>query len=726
MNKKPSVFSFIPHPSALIPSFLPRLKRALRGEVDARAAALEAFRRGRMSLRRRRERARLDHLNERRARLRAEYARMTPRDLLEHFRHRTEPKFFPGFATTTTASSRPTSLQRELFPAETGQLIEGATRIVNEHCWPLLGYGERCFGSHIDWRRDPLSGAAWPLDYHADIGLARSDGSDVRVLWELNRLSHLVTLARAYAITDDERTAAEVFRQLESWGEQNPVGRGANWACAMEVALRAMNLLAAFELLRRSPELTEERLMRLLTLFDQHGAHIRRNLEFSYIATSNHYLSDVTGLLWLGVMLPELEAAAGWREFGRRQLQSEMLKQVLLDGADAEASTGYHRFVLELFLYSFILCRANAITVDEKHLSRLRAMLDYLRAYLRPDGRAPLIGDTDGGQVLPIVKRAGDDHAYLLAIGAAVFEEPRFKLDARYAMPEELLWLTGAEGVRAYEQLEPDREPTRSCAFAHAGTYIMREGDLYLLFNASGNGLGGRGSHGHNDALSLEAGVCGSPFIIDPGTYVYTGDPGARHQFRSTACHSTVEVDGEEQNTTDCSLPFVLGDEAHPRVLRWETTPERDLVVAEHDGYRRLPTPVTHRRTIEFNKRERRWTIEDALTGEGEHTFRFRFHLAPDIEATIHADIILCACDKIKGGRLFIAPLDLDVRPELEPRFASIDYGAKRPSHSACWTVRAGLPLKLRWALVPVCAGEEGDARLELIARLRRERQVDF
>jgi hypothetical protein len=423
-------------------------------------------------------------------------------------------------------------------------------------------------------------------------------------------------------------------------------------------------------------------------------------------------------------MLPELEAAAGWREFGRRQLQGEMSKQVLPDGADAEASTGYHRFVLELFLYSFILCRANSIAVDEKHLSRLRAMLDYLRAYLRPDGRAPLVGDTDGGQVLPIVKRAGDDHAYLLAIGAVVFEEPRFKLNPRHAVPEELLWLTGAEGVRVYEKLKPDPEQPRSCAFADAGTYIMREGDLYLLFNASGNGLGGRGSHGHNDALSLEASACGSPFIIDPGTYVYTQDPGARQQFRSTASHSTVEVDGEEQNTTDCSLPFVLGDEAHPRTLRWETTRERDLVVAEHEGYRRLPKPVTHRRTVEFNKRERLWTIEDALTGEGEHTFRFRFHLAPGIEASVHADTILCACDKIKGGRLYIAPLGLQERPELEPRFASIDYGAKMPSHSACWTVRSGLPLKLRWALVPVCAGEERDARLELIARLRRERQI--
>jgi hypothetical protein len=713
MNKKKKCFLFIPHPSSLIPK--------LRGEVDARTLALEALRRSRARLRRRRERAMLDDLNERRARLRAEYALMPERELLAHFRSRAHPTFFPGFAASPSSLA---SLQRELFPSQTSRLVEQARRIMEEHTWALLGYEEKSFNEEINWRRDPLSGAEWPLDYHADMRLTgRGDGSDVRVLWELNRLAHLVTLARAYTVTDDERFALEAFAQVESWREQNPVGRGANWACAMEVALRAMNLLAAFELLRRSRELNEERLMRLLTIFDQHGAHIERNLEFSYISTSNHYLSDVTGLLWLGVMLPELEAAARWRELGRRELLREMEKQVLADGADCEASTGYHRFVLELFLYSFILCRANRIDIEEKRWLEVRAMLDYMRAYLRPDGRAPLVGDVDGGQALPIRNRAGDDHAYVLAIGATVFDEPRFKLTAAHEMPEELLWMTGIEGVRGYESLKPGGVPVESQAFTKAGTYIMREGDLYLLFNASGNGLDGRGSHGHNDALSVEVSACGRSFIVDPGTYVYSHDPHERHLFRSTASHSTVEVDTVEQNTTAEGLPFVLGDEAHPRVLRWESTGERDTVVAEHDGYKRLPAPVTHRRAVRFNKRERYWIIEDTLEGTGSHLFRFRFHLAPGLETSLHADAMLRVCDKIKNVRLFIIPLDLNERPELEPRFSSIDYGAKSPSLSACWTLRASAPLTVRWALVPVCAGEDDDISVQLSAISFQQRQ---
>ena len=150
----------------------------------------------------------------------------------------------------------------------------------------------------------------------------------------------------------------------------------------MEVALRAINLIAARELFRESPQLDTQF---LLTLFQQHGNYIRSNLEFSYIATSNHYLSDVAGLLWLGVMVPELRDATRWRDFGLKESLREMDKQVLPDGADFESSTGYHRFVTELYLL-FISSVPREWNRDrQKYWHKLRAMLFYIRAYLRPD-----------------------------------------------------------------------------------------------------------------------------------------------------------------------------------------------------------------------------------------------------------------------------------------------------------------------------------------------------
>jgi hypothetical protein len=331
---------------------------------------------------------------------------------------------------------------------------------------------------------------------------------------------------------------------------------------------------------------------------------------------------------------------------------------------------------------------------------------------LRPDDRAPLIGDSDSGQALPIVRRAGDDHAYVLAVGAAVFQEPHFKIAGSRA-PEELLWILGEQGVRDYVSL-PDAEPALSQAFPDAGTYVLRDKDLYLLFNASGAGVNGRGSHGHNDALSIEVSACGTAFIVDPGTYVYTADLKARHLFRSTAYHSTVEIDGVEQNTTGQQTPFVIGDEAHPRVISWRSDPERDIAIAEHRGYMRLPEPVMHRRTIEFHKKERCWMIQDELTGAGAHSFCFRFHFAPGLETKVRADGMIEVGYKMNGASLLIAASGVSAEPVLESRFSSRDYGAKEASVSACWTVRGSVPVTARFVLVPIRVGEDENERLRV------------
>lgn len=707
-------------------SIFSKIRRMLRGEVSAGTAALEAVRRVNSDLGRRHELRQLAELNRQPAKLIEEFARMPAPDLLAHFRSRQSPQFFPGFGD----AARTAKLQSELLPDQTDELISAAQQIATEHCWPLLGFGNKCFGAgEIDWNLDPLSGVDWPLTHHAEINLMRNDGSDARVLWELNRMSHLITLGRAYAVTGDEKLSAEFFRQVTSWRIQNPVACGVNWNCAMEVALRAMNLLAAFTLFLRAPQMNEDTLGELLMMFNQHGVHIRRNLEYSHIATSNHYLCDVAGLLWLGIMLPELEDARAWREFGLRELLNEMDKQVLPDGADYEASTGYHRLKTELFLYSFVLCHVNGNDIEQKYWQKLRGMVDYICGYVRPDGRAPLIGDTDSGQVFPIRRRSGDDHAYLLALGAAVFQESRFGTHAAgvphagrvRTSPEELFWILGEQGLRDYQAL-PFAESEQSRSFPEAGTYVLRENDLYLLLNASDSGVRGRGSHGHNDALSIEVSACGTPFIVDPGSYLYTANLKERHLFRSTAYHSTVGIDGAEQNTIREDAPFVIGDEAHPRGLRWDSDPETDVVVAEHDGYQRLAQPVVHRRSITFHKRDRLWLIEDDFTGSGEHELTTRFHFNSGLEVNEYNQVAALAHDKNSGARLLVHSRDLKKPPKLEPQFTSRDYGEKEPSVTACWSTRAALPYKLRWLLMPICADDDERERLTLIERFEKAR----
>ena len=682
------------------------VRSVLGGRIGFTQATFEAFRRGRAKITSRRERAMLDELAAQPARLRPEFLSLSSSELLKHFGSRVRPSFLPGLEMADSTASR----QRDLSPDETERLIESARRTVEAHRWLLLGFGEKDFGVQINWHLDPLSGRIWPLNYHADIPLWHNDGSDIRVLWELNRLGHLITLGRAYALTKEEEFASEFFAQVESWQEQNPVGRGANWACAMEVALRAMNLLAAFSLLRSSPHLTEERLRILLTMFDQHGAHIRRNLEFSHVATSNHYLSDVAGLFWLGVMLPELAAAEDWRAWALKEMLRELDKQILPDGVDYEGSTGYHCFVLELFLYTFLLCRTNEIPIEAKYWRKLQTMVEYLRAILRPDGFVPMIGDSDAARVLPITLRNANDRAYLLALGAAAFNDSQFKLPDLEQLSE-LLWLLGEEGLQNYERLEYSNAEPSSQAFPDAGTYLLRHEDLYLSFNAGGSEKGRPASHRHNDLLSIEVAAGGRAFIVDPGSYVYTAELRERHLFRSTSYHSTVQIDDEEQQAIIEEAPFVIGGEASARVVVWESTAERVRVAAEHSGYQRLPEPVTHRRVITFNKPDRCWLIEDELVGKGQHKVATRFHFDAGLDIGLFDNNGVIAGDEISGARLLVRSLDLDQPAELQTQFTSRHYGSKVESVTACWTTNTSLPCKLRWSIVLLYAGEDSTER---------------
>lgn len=696
-------------------SIISKFKRALRGEVSPRIALLESVRRTQVATRHRGERARLSKQAKQPARLTPEFANLSPAELLDHFRKRTQPHFFPGFNLPPNSFA---ASQRKHFPEDSAALIANADRIAKEHSWPLLGLEQHSF---VDWHRDPLSGSEWPLDFYSEIKLQRGDGSDVRIVWELNRLGHLLTLARAYSLTGDERYGDEFFRQIDDWDSRNPLGQGVQWSCAMEVALRAMNLLGAFSVFRRAPGFDSEKLARLLRIFDQHGTFIRDHLEFSYIATSNHYLANIAGLFWLGEMLPELAAAAEWRAFGLRELKREMSKQVLPDGADGESSTGYHRLVLELFAYSFLLCRLNGIEIGEDNWQRLHRMFGYLRAYLRPDGLAPLVGDSDSGQVFSICRRRGNDHGFLLAIGAVLFNDSDFK-DGNPPPAPELLWLFGEHGIKKYEALKSDHPGVTSQQFPDAGVYVLRNDDLYLLFNASGAGLNGRGSHGHNDVLSIEVSACGRAFIVDPGTYVYTADSHERHLFRSTAYHSTVQIDDVEQNKTEETTPFIIGDDARPRLIDWFAGDASglDRVSAEHYGYKRLPQPVTHRRTVVFHKHERFWVIADAFVGAGEHTLAARFHFDSSLEVTLKNEGV-CALDRGSGHTLFLHSLDLKEGAQLESNFTSRDYGEKLNSVSACWSSKRSMPVILRWLIVPVCARENADARLRAAIKFQAQ-----
>lgn len=604
---------------------------------------------------------------------------------------------------------------KRLFPTSAGETIQEAEAILSHRVRVFDDLSD--LGGRIGWHSDPLAGVPWPMAHFSRVplvlaGSSRWDlaerparGPDIRVVWELNRMHHLTTLGRAYALSSDERFAEEFLLQLVSWYEQNPPRFGVNWVVAMEAAIRAINLIAAAGLFRGSRLVSEDSVRLMLKLLLAHGRHIRRNLERRRGGSSNHYLSNLVGLFAIGLMLPQFCESSEWVRISVAGLLEEMDGQVLPDGVDYEGSTGYHRLVLEIYALFFTMCRAGDISLPGRSWERLRGMFDFVRHYLKPDGTAPLIGDSDDGRILRFKTRPAVDHSYLMSFASALFEDDGFRPSG--GIDEEAIWWFGVPATEAFDRAAAANTP-ESRGYPEAQIFVQRaqsgetgpEQQLYAIIDCGDNGARGHGSHAHCDAMSLELYACGQTFLRDPGTFAYTGSERWRNAFRSTAYHNTVRVDGEEISELRPGWLFALGSNVRPRINRWQSDSERDVLDAEHDGYARLPEPVVHRRIVTFDKREGYWTIEDELTGRGEHTFEFCFLFEPGIEVVTGEGGRIAARGRL--AELAVIPAsahDLEVEPV--SRWVSLSYGKAEPASGVVYRLRQTVPVKSTMLLIP-------------------------
>ncbi len=555
--------------------------------------------------------------------------------------------------------------------------VLAAAEMAHERRVDLLGSGPVQLATPIDWHVDFKSGHRWPLVAPRRLDL-RGFGlpSDVKVPWELSRLQWLLPAGQAYLLDGDDRHAVLVRDIIIEWDEANPPARGVNWACAMDVALRALSLLWFCRVFHAATAWQDgafrERALRLLVI---HGDFVSRHLEWSDVG-GNHLATDLAALVVLGHGLAETPETRRWRDTGWRHLKAEIMCQVGPDGANFEASTGYHRLVMELFVMAAAARRGTGETIEPDYAGRLGGMARFAAAYTRPDGTAPLWGDADDGRALPLGGQAKNDHRYLPALAAHVLDDDELRATGGGPHTESFWWFGDRAAGAASTS---DGAANRSRHFGAAGVYIMRGAGDHVFIDAGPVGMAGRGGHGHNDCLGLEACLAGTPLLTDCGAYVYTADAEARNRFRATASHNTPMVDGAEINRlVDPAMLFTLHDDATPEVRRWSTSDERDILVAAHSGYHRLAQPVTPLRRVVLDKRRHALLIHDQFEGTGVHAVRIPFHLAPGIAAhqTEAGRLLL----KASGGDFhFVHTAPGDWTLTLEDGWQSPSYGIRQP-----------------------------------------------
>ena len=236
-------------------------------------------------------------------------------ELLQRITVREKPVFFvePGQKQKVIAT-----LETK-FPSVRENTINAAEQIC-AHIFDLLGSGESSVNEandepenyrKIDWHRDFKSGERWnPQVFYTDTEIIKGNGSDIKVPWELSRFQHLPTLGKAYWLTSDEKYAREFVNEISDWIYSNPPQFGVNWNCTMEIAIRAVNWIWGYYFFKDSLQVSREFLLKFLKSLLVHGRHIRSNLERNWRGVNtNHYLSNLVGLVYLGVMFPEFKEA---------------------------------------------------------------------------------------------------------------------------------------------------------------------------------------------------------------------------------------------------------------------------------------------------------------------------------------------------------------------------------------------------------------------------------
>jgi hypothetical protein len=293
----------------------------------------------------------------------------------------------------------------------------------------------------IDWQKDYKSGYRYSQKkWYKDQKVCPLPGVDIKVPWELARMQHLPRLAIFSLVSPESRwrLVSEFKNQVLDFIAVNPPRMGVNWNCTMDVSIRAINLLIAYDIFTQIDDkdiLNQTFRQVFANSIYEHGKHIINNLERSKKATNNHYLSNIVGLLFISSYLQNFDTKR-WLAFGIQELLSEFKKQFYNDGGNYESSTHYHCLSSEII----ILATALLIGLKEEKIKEIKTLscsklnifsllkkyeeqeyrieqmivlpdwykdkifkiIDFITDIMKPNGDIPQIGDNDSGRILKL------------------------------------------------------------------------------------------------------------------------------------------------------------------------------------------------------------------------------------------------------------------------------------------------------------------------------------
>lgn len=249
-------------------------------------------------------------------------------------------------------------------------------------------YGDMLGYEPINWFVDYKSGFFFEPGSYNSVKKCRTVISDraavdIKCPWELGRLYHLVQMA-VFAVADQEYRndiIREFKNEMRDFMVMNPVGRTVQWSAVMDSSIRIVNLLVAYDILRQldgSGCLDNDFESGFEAFIGESLRYVMERLERGRNGmNSNHYLSNLAGVIFAAAYLQSDEWTDACLVFGVQELINEVQKQFYEEGSHIEGSTSYHRLSGEFVVY------ATALIYGTLQSDRKKSYQSYMRRNIK-------------------------------------------------------------------------------------------------------------------------------------------------------------------------------------------------------------------------------------------------------------------------------------------------------------------------------------------------------
>jgi asparagine synthase (glutamine-hydrolysing) len=475
----------------------------------------------------------------------------------------------------------------------------------------------RNYGNPPDFHYNPLKKVTWPNDLHFTEIRETSHLGDIKLVWELNRFSHVFYLVRAYYLTGNEKYIRTFVQHVNEWIKQNPYPYGVNWGSGQEIAIRLFAWVFGFFAFQKYLLEDQKFLSNFFQSIWWQVKQIERHIFYAYYAVhNNHLIGEAAALYILGKIFPFFPDSKKWVQKGRKILLKKSPEQFYEDGGYCQLSHNYHRLALHYLVWVVRTGEINEDPFPRLIYDMIRESANFLYQNMHlASGQLPNWGSNDGALLNPWTNCDYSDFRPLLSV--LFYLTDGIRIFNSGVWDEELIWFMGKLPDSKKEKKQ------RSLSYKKTGIHILRKDQHnFLVFRC--------GSYpdrfGHADQNHVDLWLNGKNILVDGGSYLYNDEPRYHRYLMGTKSHNTVVVDEKDQMLLWRKFKWLYMPSA--RVLYFDD----NRITGESYGYHWLDKGLRHFRTIDWKNRDK-IIICDKIINNYQNFHHFQAHFQMDMQS---------------------------------------------------------------------------------------------